>query len=72
MEISENVLRLAREYSSLSEEERNEFASLVIPPDDREVGFEWRDEIDQRVREIDEGRVRLTEGDDFMRRFKAV
>ncbi len=72
MAASEKVLRLAESYASLNDEERCEFVSLVIPADEQEFGTEWREELYQRARDIDEGKVRLVEGEDFLRRLRAV
>ncbi len=69
---SEKVRRLAEGYSNLNDEERHEFVSLVVPSDEAEVSTEWRSEINQRARDIDEGRVQLVDGEDFLRRLKAV
>ena len=69
---SEKVLRLAESYASLNDEERHEFITLVIPVDEWEFGMEWREELYQRARDIDEGKVRLVEGEEFLRRLRAV
>ena len=70
--VSEKVQRLAESYSALSSAERLEFVSLVVPPDDHEVGSEWNEELLRRTREIDEGEVQLIDGDDFLGRLRAV
>jgi Putative addiction module component len=69
---SEKVRRLAECYSDLTDEERHEFVSLVLPSDEAVVSTEWREEINQRARDIDEGRVQLIDGEDFLQRLRAV
>ncbi|WP_367874863.1 addiction module protein [Luteolibacter sp. Populi] len=72
MPVSEKVQRLAESYSALSSSERLEFVSLVVPPDDHEVSSEWNEELLRRTREIDEGKVQLIDGDDFLSRLRAI
>lgn len=72
MAITEKVRRLAEGYAELSEDERREFVGLVAPLDEREVSEEWLKELRTRATDIDEGRTSLVEGDDFLRRLRAV
>ena len=37
-----------------------------------EVSEEWRQELTKRAQEIDEGKVELVDGEDFLERLKAV
>ena len=69
---SEKVQRLAESYSALSNAERQEFVSLVAPSDDHEVSSEWNEELLRRTHEIDEGKVQLIDGDDFLSRLRAA
>lgn len=72
MAVSEKVRRLAEHYAELTDEERQEFATLVTPFDEGTVSADWREEIRQRAAEIDAGKVTLIDGDDFLRRLRAV
>ena len=72
MAISEKVRALAECYQQLTDEERHSFAELVAPVDTDEVSDEWLAEIRSRADDIDSGRVQLIDGEDFMRRFKAI
>jgi len=40
--------------------------------DDVVISAEWSDELDRRAKDIDEGRVELVDGEDFLRRLRAV
>ena len=40
--------------------------------DDLDLSDEWREELRNRVREIDEGQVELVDGDDFLGRLRDV
>jgi hypothetical protein len=72
MAVSEKVRRLAESFADLNDEERYEFVSLMAPIDEREVSAEWREELHQRARDIDEGRIGLIDGEDFLSRLRSV
>ena len=72
MVVSEKVKNLAENYKELSDDERHIFVELVAPVDATEISQEWLTEITKRAEDIDSGRVKLVEGDDFMRRFNAI
>lgn len=72
MGTSEKVRELAESYQKLSHEERHRFAELVAPVDAGEVSEEWLAEIRSRADDIDSGKVKLVDGEDFLRRFKAI
>ena len=72
MAVSEKVRQLAETYTNLNSEERHEFATLVAPIDDSEVSQEWVAELNSRADDIDSGRVKLIDGEDFMRRLRAI
>lgn len=36
------------------------------------ISAEWSDELNRRAKDIDEGRVELVDGEDFLRRLRAV
>ena len=72
MATSEKVRTLAEGYQKLNDEERHSFAELVAPVDSSELSQEWREEIHSRADDIDSGRVKLVDGEDFMKRFNAV
>ncbi len=40
--------------------------------DDTAINEEWCDELNRRAKDIDEGRVDLVDGEDFLRRLRAV
>ncbi len=71
MSVSEKVRLLAESYAALDEEERSEFATLVVP-NVGEFGAEWLGAIRSRADDIDAGRVELVAGDDFLRRLRAI
>ena len=72
MAITEKVRRLAESYAELSDDERREFVGLVVPLDERTISKEWLEELRSRAADIDQGRVSLVDGDDFLRRLRAV
>jgi uncharacterized membrane protein YgcG len=72
MAVSEKVRHLVESYSDLSAEERHEFVSLVAPTDETEISAEWRTELYQRAKAIDDGTVELIEGEDFLRQLRAM
>ncbi len=72
MVISERVRLVAESYGKLNDEERHEFAALVAPVDESEVSEEWVAELRGRADDIDSGRVQLVDGDEVMRRLRAI
>ena len=72
MALSEKVRILAESYAELSDEERHEFVRLVAPVDESEVSREWCEELHSRADDIDSGRVKLIDGEDFLRRLRAL
>ena len=72
MALSEKVRILAESYAELSDEERHEFVSLVAPVDENEVSQEWCEELRNRADDIDSGRVQLVDGEDVLRRLRAI
>ena len=72
MAVSEKVRRLAEGYADLSDQERQEFVCLVAPDEERDLSPEWKEELHKRTREIDENRIVLTDGEDFLKRLRAV
>ena len=72
MAISEKVRNLAESYQQLTAEERHSFAELVAPVCDSELSDEWVAEVKSRADDIDSGRVKLIDGKEFMKRFRAV
>ena len=72
MSVTARVSELAESYWQLSDEERRSFAELVAPLDRSEHSPEWLAEIRSRADDIDSGKVKLVDGDDFLRRLNAV
>lgn len=72
MAISEKVNELAESYRQLSDEERYTFAKLVAPLDDSEISREWLDEIRSRANDIDNGKVKLIDGEEVLRDLRAI
>ena len=72
MAASERVRRLAEGYAELTDEERQDFETLVAPVEDGDVPADWREEVRYRVADIDSGRVSLIDGEDFLQRLRAV
>ena len=72
MATSEKVRQVAESYGQLNDEERHEFATLVAPVDESEVSEEWVAELRSRADDSDSGRVQLVDGDDVMRRLRAI
>ncbi len=52
--------------------DRSRLVAKLTSEAENEVSAEWREEIAGRAREIDEGKVELINGDDFMRRMRAI
>jgi hypothetical protein len=69
---SEKVRQVAESYSEFNADERYEFAALVAPLDAEEVNDEWLIELHSRADDIDSGRVQLIDGEDVMRRLRAI
>jgi len=67
MATSANVERIIHEVAALSEQEREELMRALEPADE-----EWSREIHRRASEIDAGRVRLLDEEDFLRKLRAV
>ena len=72
MPVSEKVRLLAESYAELSADERHEFVSLVAPVDDSDLSTEWLSELRSRADDIDSGRVKLVDGEDVLRRLRAI
>ena len=72
MVTSEKVRILAESYRKLNDGERHKFAELVAPVGSIELTQEWCEEIRSRADDIDSCRVKLIDGEDFMKRFKAI
>lgn len=53
------------EFEALQERLADEESGDTVSP-------EWTEEIANRAREIDQGEVELTDGDDFLKRLEAV
>ncbi len=58
MAVSAKVERIIHEVESLSAEEREELMCALELAED-ELSDEWREELQSRVRDMDEGRVRM-------------
>ena len=72
MAISEKVRQVAESYAELNDEERHEFVALVASSGAEEVSKEWLEELDSRADDIDSGRVQLVDGEDVIRRLRAI
>ncbi len=72
MAISAKVERIIHEVEALSDEERDELMRALEPDEEIEVSAEWREEINRRVSEIDEGKVQLITEEDFLRKLRAI
>ena len=72
MAISEKVNELAESYRQLSDKERHTFAKLVAPLDTSEVSREWINEIRSRASDIDNGNVKLIDGEEVVRELRAI
>ena len=72
MPASDKVIKVAESYAKFSDEERHEFAALVAPIDEGVVTREWIAELQNRADDIDSGRVKLMDGEDVMRRLRAI
>jgi len=70
MASSAKVERILHEVAALSDIERAEVVRALASTDDDAVTDEWREEIQARVREIDEGRVQLIPHGEVMRHFR--
>ncbi len=72
MALSEKVRRLAESYAELSQEEQLEFLSQVTAEDDAHLSAEWTAELRSRADDIDSGRVKLIDGEEVLRRLRAI
>jgi Putative addiction module component len=72
MSVSEIVRQVAESYSGFNADERYEFAALVAPLDVEDISSEWLTELHSRADDIDSGHVQLVEGEEVMRRLRAV
>jgi len=72
MAASEKVRQIAESYQKLNHEERHDFAVLVAPIDEGEVTQEWVAELRSRADDIDSGKVQLVDGEEVMRRLRAI
>jgi putative addiction module component (TIGR02574 family) len=67
--------RIAEEALQLPLDERSKLAGKLLESlddgDDVEISPEWREELQRRVRDIDEGRAKLIPHDEVMQRVKA-
>jgi len=72
MSVSVKVKELVEDYVGLSDDERHEFFTLVAPVDDGPISGAWSRELNKRVQDIDEGRIQLIDGEDFLHRFRAT
>jgi putative addiction module component (TIGR02574 family) len=72
METVEEIFRAALE---LPAKERGKLASHLLeslaPPDKYETEKAWKEEIERRMREIDEGTVELIDGEEVMRKLRS-
>lgn len=72
MAATEKVREVADRYQQLTHEERCEFAELIASSREDEVSDEWKAELRSRADDIDSGRVKLVDGDDFLKRLRAL
>lgn len=67
--------RIEDEALHLPLDERSKLAGKLLASlddgDDVEISAEWREELQRRVRDIDEGRAKLIPHDEVMQRVKA-
>jgi hypothetical protein len=70
MPISAKVERIIREVGTLSARARDELMQALALTDRDAVSAEWSLEIHRRAREIDEGKVRLVDEEDFLRKLR--
>lgn len=71
MSTSEKVRKLVDEFETPNDQERDQFESLIAPPDESPVSAEWLTELHNRADNIDSGRVKLISGEDFRKRWRA-
>lgn len=72
MTVTEKVREVADRYQQLTHDERCEFAELIASSREDEVSDEWKAELRSRADDIDSGRVQLVDGDDFLKRLRAL
>ena len=72
--MSQSLDELKAQAARLSEHERAELALSIIEsldgPRDADVEEAWRVEIEQRIRQIDNGEVQLIPGDEVFARLR--
>jgi hypothetical protein len=72
MSISAKIQRIIHEVEALNQDERNELMCALEAPASISISPEWREKIDRRAREIDEGTVKLIAEEDFLSKLRAV
>lgn len=70
MAISARVERIIHEVEALNDVERDELMCALELVEKPEFGREWRDEINRRTEEVDQGRVNLVSEDDFFKNLR--
>ncbi|NQX02864.1 addiction module protein [bacterium] len=70
MSFSTKVERILQEVQTLSDDEREELFRALDATGEIKLSAEWREEIQSRARDIDEGRVALIAHAEVLRRLR--
>lgn len=68
MPISAKVDRIIHEVKALSDDERDELMNALEMTDGDDVSEEWREELQARVQDMDDGRVKTIPHDEVLKR----
>lgn len=75
MSVSDNFAELLLAALSLPEEDRAMLAEhmldSVTPPNQKDIDAAWAEEVERRIRDIDDGKVEPIDGELVMRKLRA-
>ena len=73
--MSDNFAEILLAALSLPEEDRAMLADHLLesltPPNQKEIDAAWADEVERRIREIDEGKVEMIDGELVMQKLRS-
>ena len=72
MVISPKVEEILRKVDALGTDERDALMRALDLGDGEAISAEWGEELQRRVREIEEGEVQLVSEEDFLSKLRAV
>lgn len=72
MVVSPKVEEILRKVDALGTDERDALMRALDLSDGAAISAEWGEELQRRVREIEEGKVQLVSEEDFLSKLRAV